>query len=182
MSNGWLNSEDFYFNKIIENNIEIIRSEFLNVMRKKLLVYYSQVDPDTGEKNNNGWSGLHFRKRKLWIEENCKHAPNTVELLKSFPEINNQDKGVFGFSVVHPKSTIFPHTNGAGIHIRHRHQLCIHPDTELEETLTSMTVNNVSKTWTYGKVLSFDDGYVHSVINNSTRNRVVLIYDSVVPL
>jgi aspartate beta-hydroxylase len=178
---GWLNSSEYYFNKIVESNVEAVRLEFLSIIENKLLVPYAHLrtENDTTVMIKAGWSGFLLKHKNQWIEQNCKHAPKTVSLLKSFPELENQSKATVGFSVVHKNTIIFPHTNKMGVDVRHRHQLCIDPTTELNKEDIYLDVNGTLRTWNYGTVISFDDGYTHSVTNNTDHDRAVLIYDSV---
>jgi aspartyl/asparaginyl beta-hydroxylase (cupin superfamily) len=178
---GWLNSRNYYFNEIIESQVDAIRMEFLSIIQNKLLVPYAHLktDNDTTVMIKTGWSGFLLKNKNQWIEKNCEYAPETVRLLKSFPELENQPKATFGFSVVHKNSIIFPHTNKMGVGVRHRHQLCIDPINELNKEDIHLDVNGTSRTWNYGTVISFDDGYTHSVTNNTDHDRTVLIYDSV---
>jgi aspartyl/asparaginyl beta-hydroxylase (cupin superfamily) len=178
---GWLNSSDYYFNEIIESHIESIRLEFLSIVQNKLLVPYAHLktEDNTTVTIETGWSGFLLKNKNQWIEQNCEHAPETVRLLKSFPEIENQSKATLGFSVVHKNTIIFPHTSKMGTGVRHRHQLCIDPTAKLNKENIYLDVNGISRTWDYGTVISFDDGYTHSVTNNTDHDRAVLIYDSV---
>lgn len=181
MNTGWLDSSEYYFNKIIEQHVDIIRAEFLSVLEKKLPTPYAHKKYEGGVSTliKDGWSGFLLRDKNSWIEKNCEHAPETSRLLKSFFELENQSKGTFGFSVVHKNTIIFPHTNKMGKGIRHRHQLCIDPTTELNKEEIYLDVNGVVRTWNYGTVISFDDGYTHTVTNNTEHDRAVLIYDSI---
>lgn len=180
-TSGWLNACDFYFNSIIESHVDIIRLEFLSIVQNNLLISYAhpinESDPTILIKT--GWSGLLLKKQNSWIDDNCIHAPETVKLLKSFPELEAQSKGTYGFSVVHKNSTISSHTNKMGKRIRHRHQLCIDPIINLDKEELFLEVDGTSQSWNYGKVISFDDGYAHSVTNNTLHDRAVLIYDSI---
>lgn len=181
MNTGWLNSSEYYFNKLIEQHVDMIRAEFLSVVEKKLLTAYAHKKYEDGVDTivKEGWSGFLLRHKNSWIEDACVHAPETTKLLKSFPEINNQRKGTFGFSVVHKQSVIHTHTNQMGVGIRNRHQLCIDPKTHLSSEELHLCVSEVKQSWQYGKVISFDDGFPHSVVNNTDYDRAVLIYDSV---
>jgi aspartyl/asparaginyl beta-hydroxylase (cupin superfamily) len=177
---GCLDPHDYYFNNIIVSHVNIIRLEFLSIVKNKLLVSYAhpKIENDTTVLIKTGWSGFLLKDKNQWVEENCEHAPETVRLLKSFPELENQIKATFGFSVVHKNAVIFPHTNKMGVGVRHRHQLCIDPTNELNKQDIYLDVNGTLQTWNYGNVISFDDGYTHSVTNNTEYDRAVLIYDS----
>lgn len=179
MTQGWLDSNTFYFNAIIEQHVEVIQSEFLSILEKGLLVPYAHRKEENGVTQliKDGWSGYLLRNKTTWIEESEAHAPETIRLLRSFPELENQKRGTFGFSVIFKKSKIFTHTNTMGANARHRHQLCLSKFSDPENLF--LEVNGDRRSWGYGKVISFDDGYPHSVTNNTNYDRVVLIYDSV---
>jgi aspartyl/asparaginyl beta-hydroxylase (cupin superfamily) len=181
MSSGWLTSTDYYFNEIIEKHVEIIRNEFLSIVEKNLLVPYAHKKQDGNSSIliRDGWSGFLLKNKNIWIDDACIHAPETVKLLKSFPELETQQKGTYGFSVVHKNTTIFSHNNQMGKEIRHRHQLCIDPIHKLNDEELFLEVDGESRSWMYGKVISFDDGYFHSVTNCTAYDRAVLIYDSI---
>lgn len=179
-TSGWLNSRNYYFNAIIESYVDTIRLEFLSIIQNNLLVPYAHIktEKDIETIIKTGWSGFLLKDKNQWVEKNCEHAPETVRLLKSFPELENQIKATVGFSVVHKNTIIFPHTNKMGVGIRHRHQLCVDPTTELNKENIHLDVGGLARTWNYGTVISFDDGYTHSVTNNTECDRAVLIYDS----
>jgi beta-hydroxylase len=72
-------------------------------------------------------------------------------------------------------ATVTPHLSSLKHYERYRHQLCLQ---SVEGADAYIEVNGEKRTWTQGKIISFDDAYIHHVKNNSEHTRIVLIYDT----
>ena len=179
---GWFNSDDFYFNKIIESNYDAIKKEcdFLiennlfvpHLQSKETAVAHTDATPILANKWNIfdlGGSGRFSSKAKELVPFTCK-------LLETFPEITSCEKGKVYFSMIPGNAKVAPHYSMLKHYERYRHQLCLQT---VEGVDAFIEVSGDQRGWTQGKCISFDDAFIHHVENNSEYTRIVLIYDSV---
>jgi aspartyl/asparaginyl beta-hydroxylase (cupin superfamily) len=150
-------SADFPRLKILEENWKIIKEEYLAISDKTIKW------PETAL-YNKGWDafGLFFKGDRLPSSALC---PMTTKLIHTIP-------GLFigGFSVLRPGCQIKPHT-GYTEAVWRSHLGLICPNDAW------IVVNNEKYTWQEGKIVVFDDTLLHSAMNNSDSDRVILIVD-----
>lgn len=80
-----------------------------------------------------------------------------------------------GFSAVAPGAWIRPHFGGSNSQLKLHYGLQVpRPSTGETEPCTRMRVANVTRTWTEGGALTFDDSFEHEVWNDCADERVVL--------
>ena len=175
---GWFNSNDFYFNKVIEDNFDSIKKECLYLVENNLFVPHVQSEEREVTSRLNvlakEWNVFDLGHGGDFIDRAKELAPITSGLLASFPEIENK-KGKCYFSMVPGNAKVTPHTSGLKHYERYRHQLCIQT---VDGSNAFIEVNGDRRTWLEGKVISFDDAFMHHVENNSDNLRIVLIYDT----
>ena len=119
------------------------------------------------------WRLFYLYNQGMKYHENCKKCPRTVELIEDFPSfMQTCPFGNAMFSVLEPGSTIPPHTGACNFRIR-CHLSLVAPRGYV------LHVGTGRRSWEEGKVLCFDDSYVHSVGDEgvSSQERVVLIFD-----
>jgi beta-hydroxylase len=176
---GWYNSSDFYFNRIIESNFEEIRTECMQLFESGEFIPHQQSKENVYETHKlaNKWDVFDLRNGNNWIEEQCNKAPYTSTLLKSFLEIQNYKYGKVYFSVISGNSDVLRH-KAMGLTSRTRHQLCIETPPNVGIDDLHLEVNQEIRAWEQGKIITFDDTFMHSVKNNTPHTRIVLIYDS----
>jgi len=180
MTNGWYTPYDFSINKIIEANFSKIKQEALDCYNNNKFVHHKQSEKSDSFKPKiaNNWQQiciLDGGKRVQNIENN---TPFTLELLSSFKEVTDCNRGLVYFSLIPANSTVIPHKSGLKPGDRLRNQLPVLVP-EILDNNTYLEVSGIKKSWELGKVLSFDDAYTHSAKNNSVSDRIVLLYDIV---
>jgi len=173
--------------KLLEENYDIIREEYLNFLKLNLphptltqLGLYGGNHKSKLPWNNNSdekeeapdWTTVFLKIGKKFIKKNTKYFPKTTELLKTMPHVGN----IF-FSQLGPQATINPHYGYLKGVLRY-HLGIIVP----ENKLCHLDVNGIEYYWEAGKSVVFDDMYVHSAYNKSDQVRVVLFMDFYRPL
>jgi aspartyl/asparaginyl beta-hydroxylase (cupin superfamily) len=178
---GWFNSNDFYFNKVIESNFDSIKKECLYLMEHNLFVPHLQSEETTVPHTEmtptlaNKWNVFNLGNAGTFNNKAKELTPFTCELLGSFPEVINCKTGKYYFSMIPGNAKVASHVSRLKYYERYRHQLCIQT---VEGSDAFIEVNKDQRGWTQGKIISFDDAYWHHVENNSNHTRVVLIYDT----
>lgn len=177
---GWFKSSDFYFNEAIESNFEAIKKECLHLVENNLFVPHLQSEETKvhNEKNPilaNKWNVFDLGGSGKFFPRAKELAPVTCNLLESFPEIKNCERGKVYFSMIPSNAKVASHTSSLPYYQRYRHQLCIQT---VEGSDAFIEVNKDRRGWTQSKIISFDDAYWHHVENNSPYTRIVLIYDT----
>lgn len=117
------------------------------------------------------WSvfGLFFNSEPylpIDLEANQQRCPETSAMLKKLPGLVDA-----GFSLVGPKSAIFPHSDNYGPDLQRVHLGVSVPQG------SEMVVEGQRVAWEEGRVVMFDRSQIHSVTNKSDESRVVLLCD-----
>jgi len=100
------------------------------------------------------------------LPANQRRCPETTAMLKSLPRL-----AAGGFSLVGPKSAIFPHTDNYAAGLQRLH-LGVQVPKGSEMVVAGQRVE-----WEEGRVVMFDRNQIHSVTNVSDTARVVLLCD-----
>lgn len=159
-------SGDFEWTKTLEASSLVIREELYSLMADEEATFgnyrteYGNLMP--------GWNAFHFYIQGERVEENCRRCPKTAALLDSLP---GMEKEFILFSALNPHSRIIPHV-GALNGILRFHLPLIVPEG------CGLRVGGQATTWKEGKVLVFDDSFVHEVWNESDKLRVVLFINA----
>ena len=118
---------------------------------------------------NKGWKtvGLVYKGRDdfRYTQEVKKHFPITNGLVRSIPNVY-----MAGFSILEPKTRIFPH-KGYTHEVYRSHLGLITPKGAWLE------VDGERVEWEQGKMFVFDDMVTHSAYNGSDEERVILLLD-----
>jgi ornithine lipid ester-linked acyl 2-hydroxylase len=99
------------------------------------------------------------------IAENCEQAPETTRLIEQIPGIRT-----VWFSILAPKYHI-PEHRGVSRAMLVSHLALIIPG---DGSQCRIRVHDQTRNWQEGKVMMFDDNYMHEVWNDSDEERVVL--------
>lgn len=112
-----------------------------------------------------------------WYDKMHRNAllncPETCKIIEKLSDIY-----IAMFSILEPGKIIRPH-KGPSIGCLRLHMGLSIPKNKND---CYITVNDEKLTWDEGKVLIFDDTYVHSVYNNTNEARIILFVDIVRPL
>ena len=177
---GWYDSNIISFNKTIMDNFGSIQSECYSVLNEGRFVQHEQSlkhIPVSKKLLADDWSIFILRDTHHWTSQGKLYTPFTSTLLKNIKEIDDQHRGRVYFSLIPPHGKVTPHTSKLDPGVRLRHQLCIETSSA-DNDMLFLEVNGIKQTWETGRVLSFDDAYMHSVSNLTNHRRIVLIYDS----
>jgi aspartyl/asparaginyl beta-hydroxylase (cupin superfamily) len=111
-----------------------------------------------------GWNTFNFFFYGQKIEENCARCPETTRILESLPRF---ERDHIMFSALNPHSHIPPHYGPMNGIVRAHLPLVVPPGCYIK-------VGDLERTWEEGKVMVFDDSYLHQVWNHSDHVRIVL--------
>lgn len=118
---------------------------------------------------NQGWKaiGLVYKGRDdyYYTQKVRDQFPLTNKLVKAVPGVY-----IAGFSILEPKTTIYPHTGYTGEVLRSHLGLICPKGAYLE-------VDGERVEWEQGKMFVFDDMITHNAYNGSDEERVILMVD-----
>ena len=166
--------EPFFFNindkpwrKLIEDNYDVILSEFnqvINSNTKNIIPYFNQ----NLATNPTSWTILPLMRWKKMYDINCSFCPKTIEILNSIKGVTS-----ITFSVLKPHTKIKPHFGDSNVMYRCHFTLkCLNTLPEI-----GMRVGNEKTSWKNGKLIAFCDAYNHEVWNDTDDERWILIID-----
>ncbi len=119
------------------------------------------------ESINNEWINFGLWVNGQPIIKNCQKCPNTFNLIKESINLGAKVK-VAGFSWLKPKSKIPPHTDPNEDTVYHLGLIVPDKNNCYIETDNKKIIHQA------GKWITFDDRKIHSAINNSNHDRVIL--------
>lgn len=112
----------------------------------------------------SGWNTFNFFFFGRKVEENCARCPRTAEILESLPRF---ERDHIMFSALNPHSHIPPHVGPINGIIRAHLGMVVPKGCYIK-------VGPDERTWEAGKLLIFDDSFLHQVWNHSDEVRIVL--------
>ena len=113
-----------------------------------------------------GWLAWLFSSEGRWFPETMAKAPKTTALLQS----THYTQGEFLFSELSAGGVIPPHTGGCNAVLSVHLALIVPPSARIQ-------VGQEVRAWTPGKVLAFDDSFVHACWNPSRERRICLVWE-----
>lgn len=169
--------KDFPFLKPLEDSTKAIRAELETVLSAELpLEPYVKIDAEDPAQwktlnYSPQWSSYHLYRNGQRVPEHCEQCPETTRIIESLPlaEISGQAPEVF-FSILKPGTRIPPHYGIAN------YKLAVHLPLIVPDSC-AIRVGDLTKSWSPGKCLIFDDSYEHEAWNHSKELRVVLILE-----
>jgi len=121
--------------------------------------------------DQRAWSALHLYRRGQRCESACQQCPTTAELLASLPMVRYAGTSPEAFfSILEPGAHIPPHYGLANI------KLTVHLALEIPPHC-GIQVGLQRRNWETGKVLIFDDSFLHEAWNRGAGKRAVLIFE-----
>lgn len=170
----WQNPlQDLPVASFLEANYPTIRKELEGIIASEGA--FEALDSETrnaetqfGPRGDDWLTAYMFRKGEA-IEKVCARAPKTCALLATLPEIAECKMGGSGagFLRMRPGGRLKPHFGNAprlSVHLG-----LIVPDGEIR-----MSVGYSSVRWEEGKVIVFDDTYIHQVVHNGVEPRWIM--------
>jgi aspartyl/asparaginyl beta-hydroxylase (cupin superfamily) len=117
------------------------------------------------------WTAIHLLQHGRLVEANARHCPQTIALLKQFPQpvVPGASPNAM-FSLLAPRTTIPPHVGISNTRLV-CHLPLIVPDG------CWFRVGAQTRLWKRGEAFVFDDTIEHEAANPSDELRVVLILD-----
>ena len=157
----------------LEASYPIIRSELENILRQgstfeNLDQHTRNAETQFGPRGDDWLTAYLFRKGEP-IPEVCAHAPRTCQILQQRPEIANCKMGGSGagFLRMRPGGRLKPHFGNAP-------RLSVHLGLIVPDGEISMYVGYEELKWEEGKVIAFDDTFIHQVLHNGVEPRYVM--------
>ncbi len=155
-------TEDLEWVEPLEAAFPIIRQELLDLINDNGAGFSTYANEYMSLET--GWNTFNFFFFGNKFEENCQRCPKTTALLESLPRF---EKDHIMFSALNPHAYIPPHygpMNG----ILRAHLPLIVPEG------CYIKVGEDERPWQEGKVMVFDDSFLHQVWNHSDSLRIVL--------
>jgi beta-hydroxylase len=161
--------------KTLEENWQDVRAEAMMLLQhREALPLFQDISPDQMRiSSDDKWRTFFFYGFGYRTDHNCAICPNTARLLDKVPGIENAF-----FSILAPGKIIPTHHGITKGLIRAHLGIIVPPQSDQ----CFMNVGDVRCTWEEGRILLFDDSYMHDVTNNTDHERVVLLFDFPRPL
>lgn len=163
----------FPMNRYFERSWWEIRREAEQVLRIQNLPEFRSFDQtyesisQPGTAMGKTWRVFVFKFYNKYVEENCRRCPVTSSLIKKCPNIY-----AAMFSILDAKYYIPPHRGPSSACLRYHLGVIIPEDGEC-----FIRVDGLPYHWKNGEGILFDDTFVHEVLNNTSKRRVVLFCD-----
>ncbi|MFJ2581086.1 aspartyl/asparaginyl beta-hydroxylase domain-containing protein [Kitasatospora aureofaciens] len=149
----------------IEAKYPEILAEF-TALREEQARFAPYEDMYTKELGWQGWDTYQLYRNGTWSEEAAERCPATRAALDATP--HGPRDGMF--TILNPGAHITPHTGGVNLLLT-AHLPLIVPDG------CAITVGDDQRGWEEGKVILFDDSFIHEAWNRGTGQRAVLLWD-----
>jgi ornithine lipid ester-linked acyl 2-hydroxylase len=152
------------------DNWETIRAEVVEVLKhREAIPAFQEVSPDQKKiSKGKNWRTFILYGFGLKLEKNCRQAPVTTRLLEAVPNLQTA-----WFSILSPGYHIPAHRGVIKGIVRAHLGLIIPKDAEKCRLRVGDTIN----VWRPGEIFVFDDTYEHEVWNDTTEERVILLFD-----
>ena len=119
---------------------------------------------------NKEWLNYGLIVKDEVLTKNGEQCPRTIELLSKIEGIN-----IAGFSWMKPHSEIALHRDSTGLNYR---SLTYHLGLMIsEEKGAFLTVEGKREVEAEGKVIIFDSSFLHSAVNSTGEDRIILYVD-----
>ncbi|WP_019503692.1 aspartyl/asparaginyl beta-hydroxylase domain-containing protein [Pleurocapsa sp. PCC 7319] len=168
----WYEPQNFAWVQQLEEKYQLIQQELLDSCladKNRFIPYQEPKDffPDSiGNYDGDDWQTFPFSLYGKKFQENCDLCPVTTKILQSIPRIT----GMVHFSALTKRSHIPPHCGPFNFILRCQLPLIVPANCEL-------CVAHKSRKLVEGKLLIFDDSFVHEAWNNSDFTRIILLFD-----
>lgn len=168
----WYDSRNFPWVEQLERQYKLIQQELLNlcVSDNNRFIRYKEPQnffPDSiGNYDGDQWNTFPFSLYGRKFQKNCNLCPLTANILQSIPRVT----GMVHFSALTQRSHIPPHCGPFNFILRCQLPLIVPDNCELR-------VAQKSRKLVEGKLLIFDDSFVHEAWNNSDFTRIILLFD-----
>lgn len=158
----WHDPADYEFVGPLEEAYPVIKKELLELLDSEGRGFQAYVNEYADVVA--GWNTFNFFFFGEKFEENCARCPETTAVLESLPGF---EKDHIMFSALNPHSVITPHYGPMNGIIRAHLPLIVPNGCYIK-------VGDEERPWEEGKVMVFDDSFLHQVWNHSDHLRIVL--------
>jgi len=172
----FLASEQFSWKPILEKNWRAISEELDRLLEyADELPRFQDISPDqaTNISKDNLWKTFFLYGYGVKLQQNCDFCPQTTRVIEQIPGL----KTAF-FSIMLPGKHIPEHRGP------YKGVLRCHLPVKVPQDYQQcgIRVDRETRHWEAGKILVFDDSYLHEAWNNTDEIRVVLFLDIVRPM
>lgn len=159
----------------LEARWQDMRAELDAILRfRDELPNFQDISPDVGTiTDDDRWKTFFFFGYGYRSDANCRRCPKTAALLEAVPGVTTAF-----FSILSPGKRVEEHRGPYRGVLRYHLGLKVPADADS----CAIKVGGEIAHWSEGRSLLFDDGYQHSVWNDSDELRAVLFMDVVRPL
>jgi aspartate beta-hydroxylase len=165
-------SSEFDWVGMIESRTDAIRREFLSIMRRdgEVELFYKN-DRSPFKKLMPDWNAFFFFRYGRRYDFNHELCPVTSDTLSMLPlcHVHNHSPETL-FSILAPRGQLFPHSGVTNTRLVAHLPLIIPRG-------CSLTVGGETHEWQEGRIVVFDDTFVHSARNDSDVWRGILLLD-----
>lgn len=169
------NEKDFNSCSTLKENYQIIKEEYLNAFKNSLLISDYSVKDNEHKLHKGQWNWYSYIQKGKINTSFESIFPQTTRILSSLDDLMiNVPFSYTFFSELKSESHIEPHFGPCNIRLR------IHFGIDIPNNISEdcyMNIQEVSFDWKNGECVVFDDSYLHSVVNRSNKNRVILLLD-----
>ena len=175
-SQPFYSADDFEWAALFKRNNDKIVSEILSLIEntQQLTPYVEQSTGVEGLdelKNSSKWSSLHFLKGGVKNKAICDSCPTINMVLANLPLPYMQGHSPEAFvSILAGGAHIKPHVGLSNL------KLTVHFPISLPSKC-AISVGNETKAWREGRLLIFDDSFIHEAWNHSKQDRIMLIFE-----
>jgi aspartyl/asparaginyl beta-hydroxylase (cupin superfamily) len=161
----WWGAEELPWVRDIEDGWRDALAELAELDARRA-PFFPYEDPYTLELGWRGWDTFTLYRKGKPHRRNAAACPRTVALLGRSPRGLRQGM----FTRLQPGARITPHTGGINVVLTCHLGLVIPPGCGLR-------VGEEARTWEPGRVVVFDDSFVHEAWNDGASTRTVLLWD-----
>ncbi|WSM37968.1 aspartyl/asparaginyl beta-hydroxylase domain-containing protein (plasmid) [Streptomyces cellulosae] len=161
----WHDTTDLAWAAEMESAYPRIREEFL-ALRAEQAAFAPFEDLYTKELGWQGWDTYQLYRNGTWRDEARERCPATHRALGLTPHGPRDAM----FTVLNPGVHITPHTGGVNLLLTAHLPLVVPPGCRIK-------VGEEERGWQEGKVILFDDSFIHEAWNRGSQQRAVLLWD-----
>jgi aspartate beta-hydroxylase len=163
----------------LEAGTEAIRDEITGILQADNAGWVPYIDQGDHKplnqfeplNHNLDWSALFLFKDGPRVDSVCARAPRTADLLSRLPMCDVPGRGPTAFfSHLKPRTRIPAHTGVTNSRLIVHLPLIVPPG-------CGFRVGSETRTWQVGEAFVFDDSIEHEAWNDSSHDRVILIFD-----
>ena len=165
-----LDSKHFAFLHSFTDDWQRIKAEVTEILKhRETIPLFQEVSSDQMRiSTGNNWRTFILFGFGEKLVKNCKQAPVTTRLLESVPNLQTAWFSILG------RGYHIPSHRGVTKGILRAHLGLIIPK---QADGCRMRVGDSIKVWHPGEIFVFDDTYDHEVWNDTTEERVILLFD-----